>query len=258
MKKYITIIALTTITVNVFAQKIGINTDIPAAGTTFHIDAAGNTSNGAGTADDVVVTSAGQLGIGTTTPLPDSKVEINGSFRMRNGAGEERVLMSDEQGNASWQTFALGDFASIFRIDFADSLMELGKIYTGAGNARFLSNDLDLTTDGFSILTIPKGRYLLMLVSNIKTINEYGKVSLWNETENLETFNIIYGIYQSGASIYIDLEKETTFSIKFTPIDAHSKGLSYVEPLPYHDITGFFQLDVVRIQGFFTEKKAVI
>lgn len=51
----------------------------------------------------VVVTNAGNVGIGT--PAPTANLDVNGSVRFRGGApGAGKVLTSDADGNASWQT----------------------------------------------------------------------------------------------------------------------------------------------------------
>ncbi|MCB0575294.1 MAG: hypothetical protein KDC61_12100, partial [Saprospiraceae bacterium] len=50
----------------------------------------------------VVVTNAGNVGIGTTTP--SANLDVNGSVRFQGGSpGEGKVLTSDADGNASWQ-----------------------------------------------------------------------------------------------------------------------------------------------------------
>ncbi|MCB0574948.1 MAG: hypothetical protein KDC61_10330, partial [Saprospiraceae bacterium] len=50
----------------------------------------------------VIVTNAGNVGIGTTTPT--ANLDVNGSVRFRGSTpGEGKVLTSDADGNASWQ-----------------------------------------------------------------------------------------------------------------------------------------------------------
>jgi hypothetical protein len=49
-----------------------------------------------------MVAPNGFVGFGVDTPT--AKVDIESGFRLRDGAEAGRVLTSDENGNASWQT----------------------------------------------------------------------------------------------------------------------------------------------------------
>lgn len=254
VKKILTISAILFEGINVSAQKIGINTETPAEGTTLHLDTHGDTFGTNNTLDDVVFTEGGQLGIGIINPDANAKVEVNGSFKMTGGASEDYIMMSDHKGNASWQVFALGDFNTEFEIKFIFPEVYANQTYVATGDVTLNTNQLDLTTNGSSNITVPEGRYLMALESNIDVINEYGKVQLWNETDDEETFHAIYGIHQNGIAIYLDLNKPTTFHVQFTPIDAYTNGLTYIAPLPYSrsdggDLTGSLKLNIVRIQG---------
>lgn len=53
----------------------------------------------------LTITSAGKMGIGTNAPTAD--VDIAGSVRLRSGAGNDKFLKSDANGNASWATLNL-------------------------------------------------------------------------------------------------------------------------------------------------------
>jgi len=80
----------------------------PNGGSWFWIDNDGNNylrfSNGVTPGGNpVVITSAGNVGIGTTSPT--AKLHVNGTFRYTDGTeGAGKVLTSDAAGNASWQT----------------------------------------------------------------------------------------------------------------------------------------------------------
>ncbi|MDR1653344.1 MAG: hypothetical protein LBS01_06820 [Prevotellaceae bacterium] len=260
IRKY-TIILFSIFAVAASAQKIGINTETPAAGTTLHIDGQGNTVNGQNVADDVVVTSSGQLGIGTTTPAPNVMLEVNGTFKLTGGGEEARILMSDPHGNASWQYFALGDFATLFQINGTMPMnMEAGKEFIAQGTVKMVPNQLNIRTDGKSSITVPPGRYLISMESNIDNFHEYGIAKIWNKTEGVQLFHTVYQLYQSGSAVYIDLDKESELDARFTPIDARSRGLDYIAPLPYTDpddpsrpLPFFVRFNIVRIQGNFDE-----
>ncbi|MBF0577145.1 hypothetical protein [Dysgonomonas sp. GY617] len=262
---------------NSFSQQIGINTKTPKTGTTLHIDSQGNTSadNTTNTTDDVVVMSDGRLGIGTTSPSDITtgvKVEVDGQFRLRQGAALEKILMTDANGNASWQSFSLGDFSSEFVVESPFLTIPSGNIYKVQTIATFRFNQLELKTDGTSSLTIPPGRYLISLSNNLTYIsasnnlaefNEYVKVYLYRmdpATGNVytpELFYCIYGIDQPGASMFLNFTQETTLCVAFEAINTGT-GVPYVAPLPYNPpadaIYPFLvmraTIDVLRIQGF--------
>lgn len=106
---------LFTISALLFASlahsQVGINTQNPRQ--MFHVDgqkdnpATGNPTT-AQQSNDVVLTAAGRIGIGTTNP--STKLEINngttaGAIKIVDGTqAESKVLMSDENGVGTWQT----------------------------------------------------------------------------------------------------------------------------------------------------------
>ncbi|KQT27020.1 hypothetical protein ASG22_20405 [Chryseobacterium sp. Leaf405] len=109
MKKHFIIAASTIFSLNLFSQ-VGINTPNPQG--TFHID--GNKDNPvtgfpnvAQQANDLIVTSSGNVGLGTIAPT--SKFEINngtnaGAIKIVDGTqGSGKVLTSDENGVATWK-----------------------------------------------------------------------------------------------------------------------------------------------------------
>jgi len=68
-------------------------------------DASSSLSIRTGNADgQVVVTSGGKVGIGTTSPDPAARLEVNGQVKITGGTpGNSKVLTSDANGLASWQ-----------------------------------------------------------------------------------------------------------------------------------------------------------
>lgn len=103
--KHFTIIQL-LILLSGFGLKaqVGINTSQPTG--VLYINPAMNSSSV--TADDVMVNTEGNLGLGTASP--SAKIHLNvptGSTALRivdGSQGEDRVLLSDVAGNASWGT----------------------------------------------------------------------------------------------------------------------------------------------------------
>lgn len=101
MKKIYFILIAGLLLANVSAQ-IGVQNEKPLG--IFHIDPLRDTNaNGtSGTSDDVIVTTTGQVGIGTVAP--STKLDVRGTFRLRNGEqANNKVLVSDASGNAHWQ-----------------------------------------------------------------------------------------------------------------------------------------------------------
>lgn len=113
--KYIVLgffVALATISLQ---AQIGINTESPQ--TLLHIDAKSNNSilgvpTAAEILDDVVVTSEGSIGVGTIAPKRKLHIVTGGKvgtpkvgFRIEDGnQGLNKVLLSDANGVANWQT----------------------------------------------------------------------------------------------------------------------------------------------------------
>ncbi|WP_054510942.1 hypothetical protein [Chryseobacterium sp. ERMR1:04] len=107
-KTTITLLLLVIGNASAFAQ-IGINTSNPQA--PFHVDGGkDNPATGVPTtaqqANDFAVTSAGNVGIGTTTP--STKVDIisttAGALKITDGTqGNGKILVSDANGVATWQ-----------------------------------------------------------------------------------------------------------------------------------------------------------
>lgn len=121
MKKcFVLIISL--LSIGLCRSQVGINTKSPQG--MFHVDPKSNTNGAMNTSDDVVVNSAGNLGLGTVNP--QAKIHIksgdksapNVGFALQDGSqGITRVLMSDANGNASWRDsritgVAIGTFGS--------------------------------------------------------------------------------------------------------------------------------------------------
>lgn len=103
-------IVLSTLLFSAFAfGQVGVNTQNPQG--TFHIDGAkDNPSTGTPSilqqANDVIINSSGNLGIGTTTP--STKVEItkttSGAVKITDGTqGNNKIFVSDANGTGTWR-----------------------------------------------------------------------------------------------------------------------------------------------------------
>lgn len=113
--KYIILCLLIQMATVSLQAQIGINTELPQA--LFHVDAKSNNNlTGASTAtqmlDDVVVTSDGNIGVGTIVPKRKLHIVTGGTatspqigLRIEDGnQALNKVLTSDANGVAKWQT----------------------------------------------------------------------------------------------------------------------------------------------------------
>lgn len=118
MRKNLLIILL--LSGGIYYSQVGISTSNPQ--NTFHIDAGkDNNPNGAPTVaqqtNDVIVTSAGNLGVGTVTP--GVKLEINngttnGAVKIVDGSqGDGKVLTSDTNGLGTWKSVGVTNFTGV-------------------------------------------------------------------------------------------------------------------------------------------------
>lgn len=109
MRKLITSLLLLLLGSTAITAQVGIQTQNPQA--TFHIDGArDNPATGAPTAtqqaNDIAITTAGNVGVGTTTP--STKLDIvsttAGALKITDGTqGDGKILVSDANGVATWQ-----------------------------------------------------------------------------------------------------------------------------------------------------------
>lgn len=97
--KYIAVCFLLPLSISMLqAQSVAINKSTTSA---LYIDPLQNTNGATGTADDVVILSNGNVGIGTATPAV--KLDIRGTLRIVDGAqGEGSFLVSDANGVGAW------------------------------------------------------------------------------------------------------------------------------------------------------------
>lgn len=115
MKKNFLIIYLLFITIHLSAQ-VGINTTNPLG--VWHIDPKGDTTSPTnGIDDDIVITTDGNIGIGTVNPPNKLSIVTTGAntgLYLPNGASSGKVLTSDIQGNAVWVSSAVQYQTSVY------------------------------------------------------------------------------------------------------------------------------------------------
>lgn len=177
----------------IFSAQVGVNTNTPLG--TFHIDGAKDnlppaTPTASQISNDVIVTSAGNVGIGTISP--SRKLEIVSSttpaFKLVDGSQNANyVLMSDASGNASWKATTqviLGNFGSGI-----NSAMGPGNFYIGAS------------------ITLPPGKWLVLTNIVLKatptpTGNQGAWVRIaWSPLQNSNDSTNVIGNLVSGVYV---------------------------------------------------------
>ena len=108
MKKKILLLLMGAISLSSIYSQVGINTTNPAG--IFHVDPLNDTNGINNTTDDVVISTTGNIGVGTTNPSNKLSIVTTGAntgLHLPNGASSGNVLVSDATGNASWQSSAI-------------------------------------------------------------------------------------------------------------------------------------------------------
>lgn len=196
MKKNLILIQTLLISGILFSQ-VGINTQNPQG--ILHVDGAkDNPTSGAPSAtqqaNDFIVTTSGNVGVGTTTPT--RKLEIvsstTPSFRLNDGSQQTGYyLMSDANGNGSWKSLTTSVFADLPATGYS------GSVSTSSSDPKYT---------GISI-TLPPGKWLVLTnvvlrASTDPTGGNGAWVRLqWSRTQNTPSTTGITGSLNSG--IYV-------------------------------------------------------
>lgn len=188
------IISAMTILSNHCYSQVGINTQNPRG--VFHVDGArDNAASGAPTsqqqANDFVVTSSGNVGIGTVTPSRKLEVVSSTSPALRIEDGTQQpgyVLMSDVNGNGSWKsltTAIIGDFPSSGYF---------GSVATSVADPKYVGISLNLPPGKWLVLT-----NIQLVATPAPTGGNGAWVRLqWSKTQNTANTSGISGSLNSG------------------------------------------------------------
>lgn len=238
MKRYL-IILFSLIVLHTNAQ-IGINTNNPLSSLLLHIDAKKDTSGSANTADDVVVNANGYLGVGTTTPA--SNLSVKGSFRINDGSqAEDYILVSDADGIGTWKNVTVNKYI-IWTLVGEQSFPGYVRtpIYNGATTTSLLTtNEIPGTSLSGGIVTLPSGRYLL-LVNGDQAATEYGTFDVLMNGTLLQSFMTINALAGGTALFYTSVP--VNIEMMFTPVDP---GTNHYSRPPY---TTTFRYAITIIQ----------
>lgn len=156
--------------------------------------------------------NSGKVGIGADEP--SAKLDVNGSARIRDLAGDgERVVVADSAGNLN-TTFLSGQCVSCENntVDFDAFASAIGQNNTATGQASFASGgyssaigDLSTAIGAFNlsdgIYSTTLGNYLKANVSHAMVLGDgYGEN---NELENNHAYSLIIGFKSSRPTLYV-------------------------------------------------------
>lgn len=207
MKLSLYILLLLYVPINVYSQ-VGINTQTPLG--VFHID--GKSDNAATPttlqlANDIIISTNGFIGIGT---MPTASVHIKSTtagkgFRLEDGSEyQDKVLMSDENGFATWKMLSAGSRFAAFTMQHPAYIFSgATQIFSAstAANASF-SSMIKGASHTVNSITLPQGNYILFVqgVPINLTLQPYFSIQL-------------VGTYASGGTVSSSVYKgEPTLS----------------------------------------------
>lgn len=243
-KYYIILIICILQGIHALAQ-VGVNTN----STTGSFEVQGGTSGAQ--AEKVIVSKTGNVGIGM---MPDTKLSINGHLNYPvNNFGLNRVLQSDDSGNASWIKFGFLQMVGIWNIESTgNGIVFQSNIYTQlTGNSTISPNDqigLVATTNG---VTIPSGTYLATVTGELLG-EEWGFLKLQTADGSEVYLENHYVTYHSGNTALLRLTTPTTLTLSFRPdnpnIVTTTGSLFFLNApyqAPYTFSVGFYMLSTI-------------
>lgn len=199
--KHIILFILFCLPVYLQAQ-VGINTTKPIG--VFHIDAAGDNANSATPTavqllNDVIISSSGQMGIGT---LPTTKLHIksnvsNKGLRIETPDVQDgAVLTSDSNGQAYWDMLSFGNISASWKISHDGFLFDgtAQNMQAATMSNVIFENSVENATATTSTLTLPAGNYMLFFSGAIQS----------NDNEYVYAASRIKGFYTSEAEQYFN------------------------------------------------------
>lgn len=214
--------------------QVSINTLNHPAGTALFIEG-GNTSVNT---EDVVITTIGNLGLGTIAPV--SKLHIEGKlFYPVEDPDKDRVLTSDNLGNAEWSFMSFASKTAEWTItnNTANVQFIRGTDILLAGTSQVSADDEIGLTAIPNGVTIPAGRYLCFISGDISG-NEYGSLRFINLATSGIVSQVYYGITLSGTAGYLNISTDTSFALYFyattVPIRRVSDNSLFYLQAPYY------------------------
>lgn len=146
--------SIISITLTQLYAQVGVNIKNPQG--VFHLDGKGDTNGSTNTLDDVVVLNNGNVGIGTVNPSVKLEINTGGTstnvikgFKLVDGSqGDKKVLTSDADGLAYWNTLSFSSFT---------------RLAGTSSTHNYLPSISNLINTGYSITFPEAGTYLVTL-----------------------------------------------------------------------------------------------
>lgn len=225
--------------------QVGINTQNPQG--VFHVDGKGNTNGTNNVSDDFVINANGNVGIGTTTP--QAKLDIIGSMIVNDGtAAKDRILTSDNQGNATWQEFDRSQGISIWKgsatnITFSaiTPIIDATHSVSDPMGMNFATSN---SSDKKALLSIPAGTYIIIIDFDIN-VQEYGAMNIVDYATNSNIFTVYYIEQLTGASFMYKFTKTT--QIYLSGNYRNTPGLTRYALYPYNSKNVSFTLTFISV-----------
>lgn len=213
------------------AAQIGVNLENPEA--LFHLDSKANNTTATAAIkyfDDVMIDYNGNLVIGAKTAVTGSKVTVTGEsgakgvLQIADGTqANGYILHSDKDGVGDWvnfKTFPFNKYCIWTLQNSAFNFPSLGKSENLTGTASIDFSEISGTSTTASSITMPKGRYFILVSGEIEASKENAILRLL--VNGTETNKVYYSDYVNGSIFYQELPQQSAISLQWEAVDTHN------------------------------------
>lgn len=195
--------------------QVGINTTTPQG--LLHIDPLNNTIGSTNVSDDIIVTTNGDVGIGTINPAAKLHIVGKSSLRIADGtqAAGHVFTAVDNTGLGKWANPNVSSRVTTCHIDMQSMPYNLGVEGIFNGDLRLITNDLGFSISGYTF-TAPKGKYIVTINHDVLGV-EYGIFRIRDNADKRIIYEKAYSEWLVGVVTYVELPKTTSFYVSFTP-----------------------------------------
>ncbi len=241
-----------------YAQ-VGINTDSPQG--LFHVDPKGDTSGANNTYDDLIITEAGNVGLGAITPTSRLHIQTDGSapaLRIVDGnEDEDHIFTSDANGYATWKPNDLSSpsviiWECVHNAYILPAAGQTNLIFVGQSFTFKTYNLTSSVAQGFtSGIHLPAGTYLMFLNGTVDKefylLLKIRSSPITESSANNIDMATYYPEHYTSGSAYLSYTKDSriNISIRNIGLDGFQKsGIMSGDTSP-HKIT--FRITLLKI-----------